>query len=495
MKEKKELTKVKKVAIVSSVITGVLALATGIVTGYYIYYGQVGSEGRKLIESYELLKDNWLYGNEEEYLLDNATTGLVKGVASTDLYTFYTKTQAEQGLSTDGNGLGFSSHFYDGGIYITEVHDGPSTGKLKIGDVIYGVTIGDNDYYDFTTHKYSDVSAYLASVNDTTTVYQFKVVRDGVEITPSISMTRGKYSQSLIDVTVSPSSSNDFTLGIKINTFLGNPTSALDQTISYYQKQTTVNKLILDLRGNGGGLVDQASSMAKLFVKKGTFIYSLVDKNGKTVESKTQNYDPTYSIPNYSLIIDENTASASEIFTLAMRAGTNAKVYGLKSYGKGIAQQFKTFSDGSTIRYTYAYVYGPERDNETMYDEGSDADKTMCIHGKGIIPDYTFTTDYVSLQNVYDYTQSLAVSENGMNYLLNTYNDIYSDTKTYNASYHFTDLVSDFADKINTKYSLSIAAFDDTGIVSKKLNDKIVKESYDKYLKYYSVLTNEVIGA
>ncbi|MFA6861128.1 MAG: S41 family peptidase [Bacilli bacterium] len=498
----KEITEEKKnkkhFTIVVSILTGLLALAVGIISGYFIYAGTRGlsDDEQKIINTYRILKNEWLYGNEDEYLADQGVAGLASGIASSekDNYTFYTSTTEAQGLSTDGKGLGFSSHYYDGGLYVTDVHNGPNSDKLKIGDVLYGVTINDS-YYDFQTHTYSEIHNYLNSITDTTTIFNFKVVRS--ETTINLALTRSSYNVILAESIAIPSSTNNYTLGIKVNSYLDGAAAAVKGIINNYVSKGTVNKLIIDLRGNGGGLVSQASEMAKLFVKKGTFIYSLINKDGKTLDKDSQTKDPTFSIPSYSVIIDGSSASASEIFTLAMRAGTDCVVYGQTSYGKGIAQNLITFSDGSVLRYTYAYVYGPERDTETMYDEGNDDDKIMSIHGKGIIPDISFDTPYVYLNTAYDYTQYLGVSDTAMNYLLTLMNQLYPDKgypDSYSSSYRFTDAVSNMASLVNEKYALSIAPFDDTGKVSKSCNDKIVKEAYDGYLKIFAELTNEVVG-
>ena len=123
-------------------------------------------------------------------------------------------------------------------------------------------------------------------------------------------------------------------MAVRIDTFLGNPYYILDAMIYNYYSKSKINKLIIDLRENGGGYVRQAEKISKLFVEKGTFIYSLVNKDNKVITESYQRNEPKYKIPSYSLIIDNNTASTSELLTLAMRAGTNAKIYGFKSYGK-----------------------------------------------------------------------------------------------------------------------------------------------------------------
>lgn len=498
----------RKIVLLTAIFGLAIGVSGGIVGGYYL--NKLPADEQKLVDEYRLLKENWLYGNEEKYLSDYAAAGLAYGIATGtdsdgnslyDPYTFYTQNYSDQGLSTDHKGFGFNSHSYNGGLYVVEVHpgsesgsSGPSEGKLFVGDVLYGVTRGSESYYDFTLHTQSEISAYLSALQDTTTVYAFNVTRGDKTLT--VSLTRGDYSDRLVDVLETPSTENGRTLTVRINLFLGSPTYALKSTLDYYLSQGTVNKLVLDLRGNGGGYIEEAKTMASLFVKKGTLIYELVNKDGKVIAKETQTKDPEYSFPAYSILIDSGTASASEIFTLAMRAGTDAEVIGLKSYGKGIAQFLKTFSDGSTIRYTSAYVYGAERKDETMYEEGKDSDDVLCIHGKGILPDVTYAQDYGFLQTVADYTSSLAPTLSQMNYLLKMMNFVYPDKNyptAYSSTYHFTDAIQSFALAMSSKYSdpSLLSAFSSEGTVAKKVNDRLVKESFDAYLSEYAKLTEE----
>ncbi len=481
----------KRNLIISSVVTAILCagigLGGGVLLGKAIF--SPSQEEQKLIEEYRLLKDEWLFGNEEQYMGDLAASGLISAVAQSvsDPFTFYTKTTEEQGLSTDGKGFGFYSRSYDGGIYITDVFDSSPArvAGLKVGDVLYGVTVQNQEYFDFKVHNQTEIHEKLSSVQDTTTKFTFEGKRGNEPL--SITMTRGSYSRDVISVLQTPTSSNQNTMVIKISTFLGNPTSALQGVIGTYKDQ--IQHLVFDVRGNGGGYLNQAAEAASLFVKKDTLIYEMVDKNGKVKESYRQQKDPLFQIPQYSFITDSSSASATEVFALALRAGADAKIYGFKTYGKGIAQEFKTFSDGSVVRYTSAYIYGPERENETMYEEGKDSDKKMCIHGKGIIPDVTYPEDFQFLNSIADFTSSLGVSEVVQDHFLKCMNYMYpSDYPvSYGKDYHFLDAIEAYGNHLAEEYGDSSYKdpYQDDGKVKKELNDKFTKECFDQYLDRY----------
>lgn len=473
-------------ALFSCIIAGLAGFAIGYVIDV------LSPEEQKLVDEYRLLKEEWLYGNEEKYIDELAAKGLVYYVAndSHDSYTFYTSTESEQGLSTDGTGFGYESHYYDGGLYLVNVYNDSSSYRagMKTGDVLFSVKV-DDETFDFKSHSLSEISSFFSSHTGKDTQFTFTGKRGDEEKT--FMLKRDKYTQDYIDIIEEPSSTNGYQATIKINTFLGSPSIALKTTLSLYSR---IDKLVLDLRGNGGGYVSQAEEMAKLFVKKGTLIYQLRDKNDKVTEESYQKNNPTFNIPEYKIIMDNNSASASEIFILAMRAGANATTYGLKSYGKGIAQSFKTFTDGSVVRYTCAYVYGPEKENETMYDEGNDDDSIMCIHGKGIIPDITYEKDYSFLGSSLDLS-SIGISENGQNYFLRVLNELYTGYPTsYDADTHYTDVIKKYSVAMKIKYmDRTITAFNSKGGMGKELNDILNKEEYDKYLYYYDDLTSSVM--
>lgn len=499
----------KKRTLWISALVGVIT-ATITATGFMI--GNIGKvrlsyDEQKLIDGYRLIKDEWLFGNEMDYFGSYAMKGMISSISDEkgDPYTFYTDNMADQGLSTDGAGFGVTMRYYNGGFIITEIHPNSAASnnsfegsdeKLKINDVFYGVTIDGEEYFDFTAHTQQECLEYIEK--DRGDVRYVFTVKRGADETYQLSLFKGVYSQRLVRVMQTPTPENDETLMIKLNTFLGDPYSVLAGTLNAY-RDSNVRHLVIDLRQNGGGYVNQAEEIAKLFVKKGTLIDQLVDKDGNVLSECRQTKDPMFSFGDYALIVDDHTASAAETFALAMRAGADAKVYGLKSYGKGIAQAFKTFDDGSVVRYTYAYVYGPERENENMTEEAEDADDIVCIHKKGIVPDVMFSKDYTYLNSIFDYTTSLGISEYGQRVFLKALNDIHPGVypTDYSSDYHFTDAVSSYGENSAALYQDESyrTAFDEKGYFSKHLNDLFIKECYDTYLKFDTELTQEVLGA
>ncbi len=480
-------------------LSAVSLLLVGGVGGYFLSKSINGldEDEQKLIEEYRILKDDWLFADDSDSLIDYALSGLASGFSESgnDPYTFYTPTLEDQNLSVSHLGFGITTHAYDGGFYVTEVHDGPAKGFLQVGDVLYGVQRGNEEYRFFPDHSIEENTSYLSDSAYLTSPYLFTYVRDGEEKT--VTLRKSNFEEEIVQVLEEPSPENNRTLAIRISTFLGEPSAALDKLLERYSSQE-IDCLVLDLRGNTGGYVDECEKMAKLFVRKGQLIDQLIDRDGKVLHECKQESNPKYSFPEYKLIIDSNSASASETFALAMRAGTNSTLYGLPSYGKGIAQNVRTYSDGSTLRYTYAYVYGPEKEDEWMYGEGEDDDDILCIHGKGIQPDVLFDTDYLWLSNTPRLSSSLSVSLANQNHLLNLLNLLPLESEipsSYNADYHFHDALLDFSIYIKNKYQYdtSLNLYQENGCVSLPLENKVSKESYDLYLQYYEKLLKEVL--
>jgi len=145
-------------------------------------------------------------------------------------------------------------------------------------------------------------------------------------------------------------------------------TNALDDL--YYNQGA--RRLIIDLRGNGGGIVDEAIQIVNLFVERDT---KVVETRGKTSRSngvfKTRN-NPRYKDMPLVLMVDKNSASASEIVSGSLKDLGRATLIGQKTFGKGLVQNVRPIACGGHIKVTTSKYYLP-----------SDS----CIQGVGIMPD------------------------------------------------------------------------------------------------------------
>ena len=117
--------------------------------------------------------------------------------------------------------------------------------------------------------------------------------------------------------------------------------------------------LIIDLRNNGGGIVDEAIEIADMIVDKDATTLITIDKN-KNEEVKKSSIAPTINMP-ITLLVNGNTASASEILAGILKDNNKAKIIGTTTYGKGVIQQLMTLKDGTGIKLTTNEYLTPNR--------------------------------------------------------------------------------------------------------------------------------------
>ena len=148
-------------------------------------------------------------------------------------------------------------------------------------------------------------------------------------------------------------------------------TTAEDFKTQYEElAKQNIKSLIIDLRNNGGGIVDQALKIADYIADKDSVLLYEVDKNGKETVNKAKE-DPIINIP-IIILTNENTASASEILAGALKDLGKAKIVGTTTYGKGVIQQILKLNDGSGLKITIEEYQTPNRNK---------------IHKIGIEPD------------------------------------------------------------------------------------------------------------
>ena len=177
---------------------------------------------------------------------------------------------------------------------------------------------------------------------------------------------------------------NDKKIGyLQIQTFSQTLAEQVKQVLNKFDNEH-IDSVIIDLRGNGGGYLNAATDTASLFLEKGKVIYSLENKN-----SYESFKDETDEHRNYNIVVlvNEGTASASEILTGALKDSYGVTIVGEKTYGKGKVQQVKNLSDGSMVKYTTAKWLRPNGE---------------CVDGEGIKPDYEVKIEVVDENTIVD---------------------------------------------------------------------------------------------
>lgn len=144
---------------------------------------------------------------------------------------------------------------------------------------------------------------------------------------------------------------------------------------------SNTNGLVIDLRDNPGGLLTTVVQIADLLLPEGTITY-IEDKNGNRDYHKS---DANYYNKPLTVLVNENSASASEILSGAIKDFGAGKLIGQKTYGKGVVQNLYKISDGSGVKITMAKYYTPSG---------------ICIDKTGIEPDYTVENNQNSTEDL-----------------------------------------------------------------------------------------------
>ncbi|CAD2075495.1 S41 family peptidase [Phocicoccus pinnipedialis] len=172
---------------------------------------------------------------------------------------------------------------------------------------------------------------------------------------------------------------------VSINRFQEGTTDELQKFLDKAAEED-VKDIIIDFRNNPGGLLNEALAMINQFVPKGeTLLYlEYAGKTREVVKAQRELNPSTKKFDNIYILVNEGSASASEVFTGALMDLTDAEVVGNKTFGKGIVQTTSEFKDGSLVKYTNSKWLTP---NETW------------VHGKGIEPDFVINTpDYTRVK-------------------------------------------------------------------------------------------------
>lgn len=295
---------------------------------------------------------------DDQALKDGAVEGYVAALG--DEYTQYIPSSEMESYTEEITGS-----FYGIGIYM--IADDES-GRIVVYDPIpgtpaekAGIKRGDKiirvDGKEYTSKELSDISKYIKGEQGTKV--NLVIERDGQEL--SFDIERAKINTNPITTEILKEN-----IGyIKIPSFDTDVAKNFKQKYQELQEKGA-RSLIIDLRNNGGGIVDEATEIADYILDKGSTIISTVDNKGNKKVTTSEN-EPIINT-KIIILVNENTASASEILACSLKDNNKATVIGTKTYGKGIIQTLFSLSDGSGLKITTAEYYTPN--GETIHNVG-----------------------------------------------------------------------------------------------------------------------------
>ena len=358
MKKKEfSLLNVIIIVIVASLIAGI---ASGVIIKNTYKYDNIEDDKAlgEFLDIYSRVSKDYYEDVDKNKMLDKAVDGMLS--ALDDSYTDYLDPNDSEYLEATLNGSfeGIGVTFTNKTI-IDVINDSPADkAGLLAGDVIISI---------------NDKSVSELSDDD-----MAKIIKDDKDKTVKIVVSRNNEElifdnikiKKMANYFISANMIEDTSIGyIRLPIFSTECGKQFKSKLKEFESKG-MNKLIIDLRGNTGGLLDEATEIASAFVEKGKILYSLKDK-----KNTEYTYDKTEEARNYPIVvlIDGTSASASEILTSILKDNNGAILVGNKTYGKGKVQKTITLSDGSMAKYTSSKWFRPNGE---------------CVDTIGIMPDY-----------------------------------------------------------------------------------------------------------
>ena len=343
--KEKELYTSKEVIIVMifSIGIGILMCFGGIsiITGKN--YLSVTKDLKKVVDTYYAIVDNYYGELDRDKLIDGAVEGMISSVG--DTFTSYSDTDStssfDETINGSYEGIGCTVATLENGTIsvIDMFEDSPSyKAGLKVGDIILKV---DGESYEGKNSN--DISNYIKNSGKSKIVLTVK--RDNEEKDISINLSKVEIPHVSGKVIEQDSKKIGY---IKISLFASNSYKQFKNKLDELEK-SNIDDLIIDVRDNSGGYLSSVTDICNLFLDKGKVIYQLEDSKGKVKKKDTTKEKRKYDIV---VLINDGSASASEILASAIKESYGGDIVGTNSYGKGTVQQTKKLLDGSMIKYT-----------------------------------------------------------------------------------------------------------------------------------------------
>lgn len=320
------------------------------------------SNTAKIRQIEEMLETYYVEDYDKELAEELMYTGLVAGVG--DPYTYYLSADslAEQVEKNSGHFVGIGVEIYagdDGYIVVSSVTPG---GPAEAAGILAEDKITEVDGESITGKTAADVSSLVKGEEGTDVT--LTIFRESTGEVLEKTVTR----QDIQVKTVSWSMMDDNIGYISITNFRENTYSQFKEALDTLEAEG-MEKLVLDLRNNTGGLVKSAHEIGEELLPEGIMVYTM-DKEGNREDTLC---DDVYNDVPMVVLVNGNSASAAEILAGAIQDTGRGELIGTTTFGKGLVQRLFTLPDGSGLNVTIQKYYTP---NGTS------------IHGVGITPDY-----------------------------------------------------------------------------------------------------------
>ncbi|MFD1957408.1 S41 family peptidase [Paenibacillus thailandensis] len=324
--------------------------------------------------SYQTIMDKYLEGADAKKLIDGASEGMVASLG--DPYSSYMAGELGEAYkdSYEGEfyGIGAEVRQEDGQFVINALtKDAPAERSgLLPGDRITAV---DGNSVEGLTLQ--DLVGKLRG--DKGTKVKVTVERPGEQEAIDFELTR----EAIPVETVSYRMLEDGIGLVTISRFAEKTAEEFDAAIAALKKEGEMKGLLLDLRSNPGGLLEPTLEIADMLVPKDKTVVQVAYKDEKPVITYKSRQKEAWNIP-IAVLVNGQSASASEVLTAALKESAGAVVIGEKTFGKGIVQAFSQFKDGSVLSLTQAQWKSPN--GEWIHKQGIKPDIEIKL------PDYAY---------------------------------------------------------------------------------------------------------
>ena len=311
------------------------------------------------IETFQYIKDNYPFQIEDKDLIEGGLKGMLQTLDPySDYYTPAEATEVYKSMFGTFSGIGVYIEGKDSYINVKDTIKGAPGEKagLKKDDLI--ISIDGTDTKDMTLENAQKMIQGLIG-----TKVKLGIKRENKTLPIYIEITRERIIINPVDYEVL----EDKIGYIKLKEFSQYSTIEVNKALDDFNNKG-IKQVILDLRDNPGGLLNQAIEISRIFVPEGPIVH-IKEKNKPLVTHVSTTKSPKYKLV---VLINENSASASEIFAGAIKDTKAGYIIGNKSFGKGIVQSMIPLSNGSILKMTTSEYLTPNK---------------TSIHGIGIIPD------------------------------------------------------------------------------------------------------------
>lgn len=348
-----------------------LSLIVGILIGIFLprqnlmpQHSSIRSRNDKINSILNIIESSYVDSVNRNALVETAIPAILKKLDPHSVYIpAKDLVRANEPLQGNFEGIGISFNILsDTILVISTIPGGPSEKVgLEAGDKIIYV----NDSLVAGKHiSDEDVMGILKGPRGT--VVRIRILRKGHNELLAFNISRDKIPIYSVDVNYMVDANTGY---IRINNFA---VTTFDEFMENLRelKAHGMKKLILDLRGNSGGVMDPAIQIANQFLKEGQLIVYTKGRTQPRHEAKATGKGE-FEMGDLVILIDEWSASASEILAGAIQDNDRGTIIGRRSFGKGLVQEPIQFADGSGMRLTIARYYTPTgRSIQKPYNNG-----------------------------------------------------------------------------------------------------------------------------